>query len=158
MSIISENIKDLEIDKFNLDNECITQPELYASYSDMAISSAEERDLARLEMETLEATLDEKIRLEYRDRGEKVTEKVVETSILRNTDYIEAQLKYIKKKTEAAKLDAMRQAFEQRKSMLEMVCRLFLGEYYSDISVKDKGKVSEKIALETIKEGLRRKV
>lgn len=128
----------LKIDKYSLDEECIHQPELYSDVALEAVKAAEERDMKKFEMERKYAELDRT----YRLAGEKQSNPQIDAAVTRDPSYQEAQIEYLRTKAIAAEKDVYRTAFEQRKTMLELVCRLFLADYFSDVSVKVGNKVS----------------
>ena len=151
----------LAISKYELDTECIQQSQLFMEAGAKYVEAAEQRDIAKLEMETVWAELDKNMREAAAERKEKMTEGAIENSIQRHPSYQAAHLHYIHKKAQADYAEIRKRAFEQRKSMLELVCKLYLSEYFSDINVKG-GKLSQEIELETIKKevakGGRRKI
>ena len=116
-----------------MDQDCIEQPQLFQDAADKATSLATDRDLAKVDLETEYAQLDQKYRKGAMDRGEKITDKTVDSLINGTASYIEQKKNYIIMKTLAYHADNEKTAYEQRKSMLEYIIRLFLSDYYSDV-------------------------
>ena len=127
----------LPIDQFNLNEECIKQPDLYA---DVGILAAELRDEARKSKDLFDNTCAE-LKTDIRNDPEKfgikkVTEgSIAETLILcekYNTDqdiYREADLI-------SNKVSVLLAAVEQRKSLLRDLISLYIHSYYSDENKK----------------------
>lgn len=152
-----ERDKLLAIDRFSLDQECVEQSQKFADAATDAVDLAEERDKQKLTVDQLYATLYEKVRTEAITAGDKITEARIDAKITLDPAYQDAQLKYISLKANASRADVTKTAFEQRKSMLELTCKLFLSEYFSDVSVKVGVDTSKAIETEAIKDAIRRK-
>jgi len=146
----------LNIDKFNLDQECIEQAQKYLEYAEEAVETAKVRNEASVRLDELRAQTELRIRNEALGAGVKVTEGIIASRVEVDGDYLVAQLELVQLKANAAKAEAKREAMEQRKSMLEWVCRLYLSEYYSDAVVKGKPGVVNDIAVSAIKEQLKK--
>ena len=138
----------LKISKFDLDTECCLQPGLFAEWAEKSVEAHDQRDRAKLKVEQIYAMIDNEIRKQASERGEKITEKQIESRIILDSRYIQAQEEYLKYSKDAATLLVARQAFEQRKGMIEMVCRLFMSEYFSEVSAKTGNKYSAEKARE----------
>jgi hypothetical protein len=121
------------IDKFSLDQDCIEQPQLFQDAADAASVLAEERDIAKMDMDTCYATMDIELRQEATDKGERITDKAVDSLINASDEYIEAKRFFLEKRKDASLADNERTAYEQRKSMLEYLIKLYLSDYYSDV-------------------------
>ena len=142
-----------KISKFDLDDDCIRQPQLFQEAADEATEAAEQRDLAKLDMETTLAELDLGFRKSALERGDKVTDKTVESLVNNDERYIKVKEDYIHSRMLASLADNKKTAYEQRKSMLEYVIRLYLSEYYSDVE-SNPDALSKKIAAGSIKKTL----
>ena len=146
----------LNIDKFNLDQECIEQAQKYLEYAEEAVETARVKNEASVRLDELRAQTELRIRSGAAELGTKVTEGIIASRVEVDGDYLTAQLELIQLKANAAKAEAKREAMEQRKNMLEWVCRLYLSEYYSDAVVKGKHGIAENIAVSAIKEQLKK--
>lgn len=144
-----------KIDKFSLDECCIQQPQLFQEAADEASYVAEQRDLSKIDMETTFADLDIEFRKKASERGEKLTDKAIESLINSDKSYIAAKEEYIHARKVAAEADNKKTAYEQRKSMLEYIIRLYLSEYYSDVETRpdvlSKGIMTSRIKKELYK-------
>lgn len=140
--------KDVEtIDKYNLDEECIKQPQLYWEAAKLAADLAEKRDAAKIDMEVLYGELFESL------KNSKASDKTVEAMILSNPAYIEARRYFVKCKADAYKASALEGGYEQRKYMLEYIIKLYLSEYFSEVNSK-MDTLSKSISARKIKEEL----
>jgi hypothetical protein len=142
-----------QIDKFALDEDCIRQPQLFQEAADEATNAAEQRDLAKLDMETTLAELDLTFRREASGKGERLTDKAIESLVNNDERYIKSKEDFIHTKMLASLADNKKTAYEQRKSMLEYIIRLYLSEYYSDVE-SNPDVLSRKIAAGGIKKTL----
>lgn len=112
--------KDLEIDRDSLDEEWIKQPSLYAKY-------AEEYRKAKAKFDDVKSRLTLEIKLDHKKflDVDKITDKIIESILLRQPEFVEA--KKNKKIFEHAE-----EAFgRHRKKALEGLVQLYIGEYFS---------------------------
>ena len=128
--------KELELDRFNLDEEYETQPQLYLNWSKLYAISLAERKRISLDLERVKADVD----LEIRGNDPKIygLEKFTETairSILMQIDRVkekeEENIKIIKL---SGFFEHAVRAFEQRKELLKGEGELWKGGYYSSVS------------------------
>ena len=133
--------KDLEIDKYALDAECLDQAHKFAKWSEGLADAFSERDRMEQALNVTKAQVDKDIRTTPAQFG---LEKVTETAVL--------NLVILDKRTQKAEADLIQAnhtvglymtakgAFEQRKSMIENLIKLFLSGYWSDPKVEKKSK------------------
>lgn len=119
--------KDLEICKFKLDEECENQPLLYMQYAEAAAKAKKEFDQAWENVKVTRARLIK----EANEQGAK-NDSQREAYYRTHEDHIEAK----EEKTEAEYyyniLNSAVFAFSQRKTVLEMLVKLWAGEYFSE--------------------------
>ena len=106
--------KDIRISKETIDEDLMKQASLYAFYAVMAELAEEAYEQAKLELELLEATVDEHIRVGLIQKGEKVTDKKLEKLVAINEDRIESVKNKIQARKNRGILKALARAFEQR--------------------------------------------
>jgi len=106
--------KDIKISKETIDEDLMKQAGLYAFYAVMAELAEEAYEQAKLELELLEATVDEHIRVGLIQKGEKVTDKKLEKLVAVNEDRIESVKNKIQARKNRGILKALARAFEQR--------------------------------------------
>jgi hypothetical protein len=125
----------LLIDKYSLDRECVEQAENYRQAAELFANCVEERDRAELGMDITYAEIARDLRAIALERGDRVTEKAIDSAIMLNPDYIKSRGTYLELKAKTLKADALRKAWEQRKDTLEQLCRLYLAGYFAEVSI-----------------------
>ena len=124
--------QDIKIDGDLLDVECLEQPRLMLRYTKLEAQLEKEEDLAKENLNFVQAELDKAVRADPEKYGiEKLTEAGVKATILSQPDYKEANAKYIDAKFESKVATGAVKAFEQRKSMLETLARLHGQQYFA---------------------------
>jgi len=129
--------KDLEINKHALDDECLRQPMLFAKYSELYTEAIHQRDVAKRKIEEVYSRLDSKYRSQFIEKGAKFTEKVIETLVNSDEGYRQVYKEYLETKKTSETFGNLKESFHQKKSMLELMCKLYLSNYYADIEVKE---------------------
>lgn len=126
----------LLIDKDDLDRELIEQPQLYDRVGQQFALAVSRRDAAKDELKVLEAGLSIQYRKELEEEGKKPTEAMV--SALTETDPDRQSLRKSLGDLQAttAELEALKDAFFQRASMLRDLCTLYSAGYFSRNAVK----------------------
>jgi len=107
--------KEIRISKETIDEDLMKQAGLYAFYAVMAELAEEAYDEAKLELELLEATVDEHIRADLLKEGQKVTDKKLEKLVAINKGRIESVKNKIQARKNRGILKALARSFEQRK-------------------------------------------
>lgn len=110
--------KDLQFSKFALDDAMMRQPGLYAHYAEVAARLQRRADQLKLQVELVEAKVDNEIREEFLKTATKVTEVLVEKAIKRNQEYKSVSHKHLDAKMQAAMAKDMLEALRQRRDML----------------------------------------
>lgn len=120
-------------DKNNLDEEWVNQPAMYLEYALKLADAKAEHDRAKANLEVVMAEEDLQIRRHPEDYGlEKITEKIVESTVLLQSKVSVASEKLIKTKHKVDILQAYVYALENRKKSLENLVQLRLAEYYAE--------------------------
>jgi len=124
--------KDISIDPSALDTEWIRQPALIFSYSEETAKAKKELDLLRERVDVCRAELSKKIRTEPESFGiTKLTESVVESTVILQPEYQELMQKFIEKKFDVEVLSSAVKALDQKKSALENLVKLLSLSYFS---------------------------
>lgn len=136
-------MEDLKIDKNNLEQEWLRQPQLYMSWARQAIEAQEERDDLKRKLDIERAKLDGEIRANPGRFGlDKITEAGIQSTISVDKKFQEKTKEYLESVSNAKLLDAARDAFEHRKKALENLTQLLICGYFSvpklDPSLKEK--------------------
>ena len=128
---------DLKINKYKLDEECLTHASTYNRYAEMATKTKTELTKAKDKLSLITAQRNIAIREEIIKSGSKVTEKMIES-------YLEADKEVLKAKKEVreieevnASFNAMLDSFEHRKSELDNLVKLYCAGYYSVVGKKE---------------------
>lgn len=115
---LDELYPDLRVDPAHVIQQLTEQPSIYGYWSVLA----EEADVilfaTKRKLERIEAELDEKLRKEARDEGEKVTETVIQRRIVREEEYQDAFDALVEARRNASYLGRLVRALEQRLSAL----------------------------------------
>lgn len=124
--------KESSIDVLALDVEWIHQPGRFMKYAEKQASAKRELDELKQELKVLESEL----LLQAAEEGEeligsKPTVAVVDAWVKSNKRHIEASKEIIQKDYELNILQSAVRAFDQRKSALENLVRLWQGSYFS---------------------------
>jgi len=127
---------DLQIDRNNLDEECIRQPVLFDQYAQVLVPLYTERDNLKLVIEQLSAQLDGIIRESASAEGKKLTEAKIQGEIIINPQYQNLQQRYILICTEVKEKEAIRDAIQQKKDMLKLLIELYISGYWATVTPK----------------------
>ena len=127
---------DLKINKYKLDEECLTHASTYNRYAEMATKSKTELTKAKDKLSLITAQRNIAIREEIIKSGSKVTEKMIES-------YLEADKEVLKAKKEVREIEevnatfnVMLDSFDHRKSELDNLVKLYCAGYYSVVGNK----------------------
>ena len=123
--------KDLWIDQEQLDVEWLNQPSLFMQYAELAAQAEKEKQEAKEALNLVRAGLDGEIREQLKRDKAKSTEAIVEAHILQNDHYKHAASDYIEARYNYDIMSAAVKAFDQRKSALEYLVKLWLGSYFA---------------------------
>ena len=128
--------KDISIDNTALDIEWLNQASLMMKYVKIAAQTRMEMTRAKENVDIVKAQLDTKIRANPELYGaSKVTEPVVYNTILLQEEYTKANTRYLQASFEADMASGAVRAFDQKKSALENLVRLFNSSYFAGPSV-----------------------
>lgn len=127
----------LAIDKTELDDEVIRQPSLFYMVSEQLTDALAERDAAKEELANVDADLYATWRTKLsKDTKNRVTDTMVNMHVQSSADHEQAFTTYLKAKTKAEKLLALKEAFQQRSYMLRDLVSLYSANYYEDTSMR----------------------
>ena len=126
----------LVIDKSMLDDEVVRQPVLFYNISEILTDAIALRDGAKEELAGVDAEMDGVWRTKLAKIHDKVTEKMVQNWVQNSPEHEKAFAAYLKAKTYADKLLALKEAFQQRSYMLRDLVSLYSANYYETSSIK----------------------
>lgn len=124
--------EDVRIDETALDLEWLEQPSLMMQYGKMMAQANRELDELKETLNLVRAELDKAIRTNPEAYGiEKITETVVQNTIIQQTKYQEAQQEVLDAIYESKVASVAVQAIDQRKTALENLVRLHGQQYFA---------------------------
>lgn len=129
--------KDLQIQKYKLDEEWLRQPALFQKYSEQLVEAELLRDRLLENLNITKSEVDQKIRLNPKKYGwtsetKSPTEGFISTQVSLDTKVREAQKQYLDAKKDAAVIKTYVEALQHKKSALENCVKLWLYGYWSD--------------------------
>ena len=157
--------KEVEINPNALDIEWLQQPSLFLKYSEAAAEARRDLDLAKERLDVIRAQIDKEIREDPEKFGvKKITEAVVSNTIVVQEKYRQVYQEYVDLKYQADLLTRVVSAFDQRKSALENLVRLYGQSYFAgpqeprDLGMEWEKKIKERSAQRKIRRRLKRNV
>jgi hypothetical protein len=140
--VLSSDLQDdLYINPANLQEEFLKQPELYAWWASTCELAKDLVARQKFLLERLSATIDHRVRLEAQQESErlgktvKMTETMVEHTVISSEEYQKAMLCYLDFKKQLGMLQAGKEAMEQRKDMLISLGANYRAEASSNPSI-----------------------
>ena len=124
--------KDLVIDDSALDFECLEQASLFMKYAKHQAQTEKEKDEVKEKLDLVKAELDKDIRSNpEKFEVEKITDKVVENTIILQPEYKKVTKEYLQAKFEWQTSKGAVEAFNQRKEMIEALIKLHGQSYFA---------------------------
>ena len=136
--------KEIRFSKETIHDDLMQQASKYAFYAIMAELAEEAYDDAKLELELLEATLDEHYRNEFLKSGDKITEKKLEKVVALNKSRIESAKNKIQARKNRNILKALTEAMRHRKEAVIALASNYRAEMDVDVYIKKKELKKEK--------------
>ena len=130
--------KDLSINKFRLDEECLSHSSVYFRYSEACSEAKTKVAKAKDNLELVKAERSVEIREELSKGDKKVTEALITASVLKDEAVLVATNKLRKAEDVFSKLSVAVSAFEHRKSELDNLVKLYCSGYFSMPNSGDK--------------------
>ena len=144
-------LKDLEIDRYNLDEELVRQPQLYMEWALKAADAGKEVNDFKHDIDVLKAKIEKRIRRNPERYGldSKPTEGAIKATIASHARVRKMTKKYLDALYYERILNDARTSFTQRRKMLEKLCELNLQLHFADVRLPQS--VSHASAIETRK-------
>lgn len=127
---------DLKINKYKLDEECLTHASTYNRYAEMALKTKTELTKAKDKLSLITAQRNIAIREEIAKSGSKVTEKMIESYLESDKEVLNAKKEVREIEEVNATFNAMLDSFDHRKSELDNLVKLYCAGYYSVVGNK----------------------
>lgn len=126
--------KDLSIDKFRLDEECLTHASRYAFYAEAQASAKSNVSKAKDNLEFVESEANLRIRKGFAASGTKVTENIVACTITQDEEVIKAREALREAEEIYARLSVAVSAMDTRRSELDNLVKLYCAGYFSVVN------------------------
>lgn len=123
--------KDLSINKYKLDEECLSHSSRYAYYAEAQAVAKGDVSAAKDKLELVESEVNLKIRKKFADEGQKVTESIVASALAMDEDVIAAKGKLREAELIYSRLSVAVAAMETRRSELDNLVKLYCAGYFS---------------------------
>jgi len=147
-------MKDFKFSAETLDEDIMKQPALYAYYAEKAVEAEHKRDLAEIRLREVGAERALAIRKKLAKKGEKVTEGLINNKLVTDKEYRKAQKEYLEAKAKADKAKVVKEAFKQRRDMIDALVRLFMIQSGSEI----RSRIAKGVETEAIRKEVRKKI
>lgn len=135
---MKEEIDFFDLDKHQLDEEWINQPELYYVHSTNLTEAKRDYELSKSKLELVSAEIKMDIRKNPSNYGlDKVTEDAIKTALVLSNEYKEQDKATIESKYKVDSLQAIVDALDHRKKALENLVHLFGMNYFSTPKAKE---------------------
>lgn len=126
--------QDLSINKYKLDEECLSHSSRYAYYSEAQTVAKSNVSKAKDNLEYVTAEANLRIRKEYAEKGEKFTEAVITSQLTLDKGVNEAKKELREKEEVYSRLTVAVQAMETRRSELDNLVKLYCAGYFSSVN------------------------
>lgn len=135
--------EDVKVDKFGLDVEWENLPNLYTKWSEKLVDEENFRDRLKSRIDLKYAELDLDIRNNPKKYGinDSVTERVINSTILRNAEYNRLQDQMIQTQHNIRVLKVAVKGIKDKGRAVDRLTKLYLKNYY----VEGKEKTSEEV-------------
>jgi hypothetical protein len=138
--------KDLSIDKYKLDEECLTHSNRYAYYAEAQAQAKANVSKAKDNLELVESESNLKIRKKFAEEGQKVTESVVSCTLAMDSDVINAKNELRNAEETFSRLSVAVSAMDVRRSELDNLVKLYCSGYFSTPSNVEKKTMNERVS------------
>lgn len=146
--------KDLSINKFRLDEECLSHSSIYFKYAEAQADAKSKVAKAKDNLELVKAERSVEIREELSKGDKKVTEALIAANILKDEVVLAATNKLRKAEDVFGKLSVAVQAMDARRSELDNLVKLYCAGYFSMPNSNDKRKDANEQTAREIRKNL----
>lgn len=147
--------EELEIDKDNLDENIARLPATYFYYGEKWTKAVMVKDAAKVHVDEVYSEREKIIRVKLAKKEDKVTEAMVRAEVQNDLQYREAYDEYLDAKQKCDLLAIVKEAFEQKASMMKAMVSYMTTQYNNTGSISGEvpktNKVSNKIFSEASK-------
>ncbi len=129
-TLMKEAKKDLKIDKFSLDKNCIQQPDLYLKWSERLNSAENAMEVIQHRLTQFKSKEYVRVKEQALIEGIKMTDAQAKSSYRSTSAYKAMTMSSEKISKKVAVLRSIVMAFVQRRSMLETLAKLHGQDYF----------------------------
>lgn len=132
--------KDREIDKYNLDFECMDQPRRFSRWGELKVEAETQRDYAKQRLGVIRAKVLMEVQEEFASgkRPGKGTESMVKAVVDLDLRVQGAEQELIEAVRQVGLLGVAKESFHDRKKELENLVQLWLSSYWADPKIPQK--------------------
>ena len=123
--------KDLSINKYKLDEECISHASRYAYYAEACAIAKTSVSEAKDKLELVEAERYEVIRADLENKSIKTTIPMLDRALITDEEVQKAKAELRDAETTLARLQVAVNAMDARRSELDNLVKLYVAGYYS---------------------------
>lgn len=136
--------QELKIDQYALDKAALEQPELFAKWAMEWADAVKERDRLKDKLALVRGQCDQEIRETPTEFGWQKPDKApseafIASAVITHIDYVECNKEFQEAQHNVNVLQVAKEAFEQRRKMIEILTQLYLSSYFSGNKKLDKG-------------------
>lgn len=135
--------KDLSINKYKLDEECLSHSSRYAYYAEAQAVAKLNVSKAKDNLELVESEANLRIRKKFAEEGQKVTESVVSCTLAMDSDVINAKKELREAEEVYNRLQVAVNAMDARRSELDNLVKLYVAGYFSTVDAGNRKSVNE---------------
>ena len=135
--------KDLSINKYKLDEECLSHSSRYAYYAEACAVAKTEVSRAKDRLDLTEAEQREAIRIRMEKDGIKPTIPMLDSATIRDEKVIKAKAELREAEEVYNRLQVAVNAMDARRSELDNLVKLYVAGYFSAVEAKDRKPINE---------------
>lgn len=124
--------KDISINKYKLDEECLSHATLYFNYADACVQAKTVMYRAQDKLSLAKAEANISIRDDLSSKGIKFTEAIIASEVEKHPTVTKARDEMREAEETYARLQVAVQAMEARKSELDNLVKLYLAGYFAE--------------------------
>lgn len=147
--------KDLSINKYKLDEECLSHASRYAYYAEASAVAKAGVSEAKDKLDLVEAERYDAIKFDLEKKGVKTTIPMLEKALLLDEEVINARKALRDAELVSSRLQVAVSAMDARRSELDNLVKLYVAGYYS---VADNAGATRKNVNEQVSGDIRRKL
>lgn len=135
--------KDLSINKYKLDEECLSHSSRYAYYAEACAVAKTEVSRAKDRLDLTEAEQREAIRNRMEKDGIKPTIPMLDSATIRDEKVVKAKAELREAEEVYNRLQVAVNAMDARRSELDNLVKLYVAGYYSTVDAGNRKSVNE---------------